>query len=216
MTLNAGDFQTQLALIVAVVAVLHLLGGPLVSNLIEGIKPTGIIPTGYAGVFAIGLMALIGTVAGALAMHGDQSWRYPVVGFLAGIFGPGLGAVSSYHAQTGVRALAASRPTSTAKAAAHHAPPAAAAPPAVPSPTTGPVRAWGAPPSDTHPSTPIGASPSVETDAPIPEAPPPPFSVRVDNAGIATVGPTRPVKIKPPTASIVTTATGPSTAGPIP
>ena len=98
----------ELAAVLAIATALHVALGPIVARIVEALKPSGIVPDNFAGLFAILLSGTIGGVMGLLAYLSPQStndgdWRYIAYGIVAGILGPGSGAVTSAQVREGIR-----------------------------------------------------------------------------------------------------------------
>lgn len=77
--------------------------GPLIRTAVEALKPTALVPAGYAGLAALVVGGGVGVLVGAVALAQGAGLVWLLVAVIAGLFG-GVGAVVSDHAITGAAA----------------------------------------------------------------------------------------------------------------
>ena len=109
--MNAADLAdnqivVELLLVLGIAAILAQYLGPIISSMIEAVKPTGLLPQNWAGVYAIVFSAILGMTMGFFAMlsndAGDNAWRFVLYGLVAGAIGPGAGAVREAQTRSGI------------------------------------------------------------------------------------------------------------------
>lgn len=114
MDVSNNPILLELALVLGIATALHVALGPIVARMVEALKPSGLVRDCQAGVAAILIGAAIGGLMGFLAYanpeaSGHNDWRFIAYGVIAGVLGPGSGAVTSAQVRTGIETSKAMR-----------------------------------------------------------------------------------------------------------